>query len=196
MFWKILGTLGASSFFVTGLSVLGNPDCISADIGGGRVIGVTCRSDSFGAFTGGTAGTLMILIGIVILTLIYWSNIKVMIKDSSGTRFNSDFGNSVQDRNDHQTSKSLKTCTICNTDVPLLKSFCLNCSGSSFTFFRKEPKSIQVSSEEAMYLSFPPSNETLSEKIPDLKECPMCAEQIKFAAKKCRYCGSMIIEDI
>ena len=77
MIWSVLGTLGALSFLQTGLNVLTNPNCVSADIGGGsRVLRVTCRDDEFGGMSGTSAGFLIILIGAGLLVILYWRYIK------------------------------------------------------------------------------------------------------------------------
>ena len=77
MIWSVLGTLGALSFLQTGLNVLTNPNCVSADIGGGsRVLRVTCRDDEFGGMSGTSAGFLVILIGAGLLVILYWRYIK------------------------------------------------------------------------------------------------------------------------
>jgi hypothetical protein len=79
MIWKIIGTICSLTFFTTGFSVLGDPNCITADIGGGRVVGVTCRDDTYGTWTGSSAGFFMLLIGLALLVFIYWRNILALI---------------------------------------------------------------------------------------------------------------------
>lgn len=78
MIWLILALVGAGSFFVTGFNLLTDPLCVSADFGGGRVVQVTCRSDEFGTVSGTQAGLISILIGLGILTFIFWRPIKAL----------------------------------------------------------------------------------------------------------------------
>jgi predicted RNA-binding Zn-ribbon protein involved in translation (DUF1610 family) len=46
----------------------------------------------------------------------------------------------------------------------------------------------QESSEEALARMFSSTNSTIQDKSEEFKNCPMCAEQIRFMAKKCRFC--------
>jgi len=78
--WRIVGLIGASSFLINGFSLLSDPSCVSADFGGGRVIQVTCRSDSFGTFSGAEAGFISLLIGLGLITLIFFN--KILLKNN------------------------------------------------------------------------------------------------------------------
>jgi len=71
MFWLIIAIIGGGSFVFSGISVLSDPYCQSVDFGGGRVIQMTCRNDSFGAFSQVSAGWLSILAGLGILLFIF-----------------------------------------------------------------------------------------------------------------------------
>ena len=82
-------------------------------------------------------------------------------------------------------TKSLKTCDKCKSSVHILKTSCPNCSGTSFNHKIVEASNFPESSEEAMHRAF-------LESDPEFKSCPMCAEQIRFAAKKCRFCQYML----
>ena len=54
------------------------------------------------------------------------------------------------------------------------------------------PGYVEESSEEALSRAFGDSELNISKKPDEFKTCPMCAEQIKFAAKKCRFCQHLL----
>lgn len=67
-----------------------------------------------------------------------------------------------------------KICDSCQERIPLDFAKCFKCNGTSFTH-KKVLAGDSVS----------PDSPNL---LPEFKVCPMCAEEIKFAAKKCRFC--------
>lgn len=127
MIWLILALVGAGSFFVTGFSLLTDPLCISADFGGGRVVQVTCRSDEFGTVTGTQAGLISILIGLGILTLVFWRPIKAMyiskkLLNEANNQTSSDYSVTEVDTfaakiDINSNSLDMKKCPKCAEDI-------------------------------------------------------------------------------
>lgn len=76
MFWKILALIGAITFFITGIQVLLDPDCVSAGFSGGRAVTLTCYQDSTGDMPASVAGLLCIGAGIAIISLAFWNQIR------------------------------------------------------------------------------------------------------------------------
>ena len=150
MIWLILALVGAGSFFVTGFSLLTDPLCISADFGGGRVVQVTCRSDEFGTVTGTQAGLISILIGLGILTLMFWRPIKAIyvnkkLLTKANNQTNNDYSiteikSSGAKIDANSNSLEIKKCPKCAEDIKAEAIKCRFC-GSDFG-----PKGIEQTS--------------------------------------------------
>ena len=229
LIWKIIGAICSVSFFVTGFSVLGNPDCVTAEIGGGRVIGVTCRPDTYGTWSGDGAASIMLFLGTALLTLVFWRELRNLISSgsqntnqlirptiSTPTRPTTVAPKSVAVKDFHLGAyantgkKKYKQCTKCNARMTYEWGHCNKCLSS---------KLVDITEEEMLEMSELTSAKVcvgcetvaegmgdleckkcsgthfthkqvpvpIKEEFPEFKFCPMCAEEIKFAAKKCRY---------
>lgn len=147
MIWLVISIIGAGTFVFSGISVLSDPYCQSVDFGGGRVIQMTCRNDSFGAFSQTSAGWLSILGGIGILLFIFrrpiirafsGSNyLKVRKVDESN--FNRAFGKDIEQINleTEEAATTLdpletKKCKYCAESINIEAIKCKHC-GSSLT---------------------------------------------------------------
>jgi hypothetical protein len=73
-----------------------------------------------------------------------------------------------------------KFCDECQDRVPLDFRKCFKCEGTKFT--HKKVLAGELITPDSPNL------------LPEFKTCPMCAEQVKYAAKKCRYCQHLMAE--
>ncbi len=150
MIWLVLALIGAGSFFVTGFNLLTDPFCVSADFGGGRVVQVTCRSDEFGTVSGTQAGLISILIGLGILSLLFWRPVKALFirnkllkelnKQLSDDNPAMELRTSQSDFGSNSSTVSVKKCPKCAEDIKAEAIKCRFC-GSDFG-----PKGIEQTS--------------------------------------------------
>jgi hypothetical protein len=95
-----------------------------------------------------------------------------------GTPIKSFWGDEIAETNTNEADHlvSVKICYSCGKEAEKMwQMACQSCEGTSFTHEKRK---------------FIAPAET-----PELKICPMCAEEIKYEAKKCRFCQHMLNEN-
>jgi|694.fasta_scaffold94123_5 hypothetical protein len=105
---------------------------------------------------------------------------------------------SAADDNSSVNSREVKIdkiCDSCSKIVPMAYMECAFCKGTSFTHkknFNYQSAIDNHSWEGDSFASLAVESASELPPLPLMKVCPMCAEDIKYAAKKCRYCGTML----
>lgn len=116
-------------------------------------------------------------LGGLIQAMIWYGVSSLIIKQKSKkVDFLNDSNNSSNPDSFDSDEKysSAKICDSCENRVPFEFTKCFNCGGTIFS--HKKVAAGEFVSKDSPDL------------LPETKVCPMCAEDVKFAAKKCRFC--------
>jgi hypothetical protein len=133
------------------------------------------------AAAGSIATPLDSLIGGIIQALIWYGVSSLIIKKNKrNISIANPLPRKVSSNIDlsNQEYVQAKVCDACNERVPLDYIKCFRCDGTSFTHKRVLPGDYVATSSPNL--------------LPETKTCPMCAEEVKYAAKKCRFCQHML----
>ena len=237
MIWKIVGLVGAGSFIINGLSVIADPNCVTVDFGGqSRLVTINCYDSLGGAIPGITAGILLIIGGLLLLTLIFWKNIKIFLYNKSNENISKTQLYSREKELEKEISTQIipsedstprKICKYCKNSFLAELGNCPDCypkngwfMDNKFCQYCKNSFLAELGNCPDCFPKATPSTaprekgtfvfKTLKEELeletkvakksatpviaatPEYKTCPMCAEKIRYAAKKCRYCQHML----
>ena len=167
MIWLLIAIVGAGTFIFSGISVLSDPFCQSVDFGGGRVIQISCRNDSFGAFSQVSAGWLSILGGLALLVFIFRRPIinalsgpnYSKVQRTEDSSFNSALGEDIEqikvETKEVATtldSQETKKCKFCAESINIEAIKCKHC-GSSLTPSASEKIKAYLMSDQGKIVS-------------------------------------------
>lgn len=92
---------------------------------------------------------------------------------------------------ENDVGNSFKICYSCKLEQPVQVQTCLQCGRTSFAHNGQvDARKTYLQFEREIIASLP--KVVMTE--PEYKDCPMCAEPIRFRARKCRFCGEMQAE--
>jgi hypothetical protein len=149
------------------------------------------------ASAGAVVHPLDSLIGGLIQAALWFGVSSFVLRKKNSSDISSEksaLNTSREKRSNNLDSTSLKTCDKCGKELEPVWGHCPACLGTSFTHKQRELNPFAERSEEAMLNAFPAPVTSPDANVPEFKVCPMCAEQIKYAAKKCRYCQHLMGE--
>jgi hypothetical protein len=145
------------------------------------------------ATTGRVYHPLDSLLGGIIQAVI-WFGVSSLIINKKNQKLDSDSKNSsilnrmAKNGDENLKRQAVKSCDRCKSPVPMSEIVCSKCAGTKFIHSEVSTGFKQESSEEALSSVFGTTDSNHLEGNIEFKNCPMCAEEVRFAAKKCRYC--------